>query len=191
MGPARLGFSAGELRKMIVVRTRLAVRGVLRFSRRWASRCSIDRSASAISGPLAWAMSRHMEYGLAPRRVISRRARPPMARTSGASPKRSSSMALKAVDRNWGRWLTQAQISSCLAARISMVRQPKRPPSPPLGGQGMSGELGEEPDRFVEEMRVGVRRAADFFARHGVSRKKAGLAGAAEERTAPRSRSPP
>ncbi len=43
--------------------------------------------------------------------------------------------------------------------------------------------MGKKPNRIFEQCRVGMRCAVDFFARHGMSGKKAGLAGAAEERT--------
>ena len=55
-------------------------------------------------------------------------------------------------------------------------------PGSPLRGQRMSGKLGKQPHGIGEELCIGMRGAAYFFARHGVPGEKACLAGAAEQR---------
>ena len=52
---------------------------------------------------LVRAMSRHMEKGLAPRRVISRRARPPTSLSSGASPTSSWKQRAEGGGRELGQ----------------------------------------------------------------------------------------
>ena len=54
-------------------------------------------------------------------------------------------------------------------------------PVSPFWRQGMAGKFGEQPHSVGEELSVGVGGAAYFFACHGVSGKKAGLAGGAEK----------
>src|ERR1700722_1135044 len=112
------------LRKRFALANSSRSSGVFRFSRRCPSRCSSASSVSASGLVLLSATSRHMLYGLAPRRVISRSARPPMARMSAASPNSSSSNALMAVDTICGRWLTHAQRTSCRSASRSIVLLP-------------------------------------------------------------------
>src|SRR5580704_526739 len=55
-------------------------------------------------------------------------------------------------------------------------------PSPPFGGQGMTGKLSEQPYSLIEELPVGVGGSAYFLPSHGMPGEKTGLAGAAEER---------
>ena len=166
--------------------------GVRRFSRIWARRCSRASSAAAMASVLVWAMSRHIEKGLAPRRVISRRARPPTSFSSGASPTSSSSSALSAVAANCGRWLTHATSSSWRCGSRSMRSRTHRnnPLAPvPRKRRGLLRPLPrrnirEEPHRAAKKIRIAQFCAAALFPRHRMTRQKSRALRRIEQRSA-------
>ncbi len=131
--------------------------------------------ARAIGSAFVSATSRHMLYGLAPSRVVSRSARPPIACTAGSSANVSSSSAASAVDSICGRWLTHAHTSSCRAGSISITRAPNRSTSPiqlPLDVASPILCGREEPCGSAEQVALGERSAAGLFAGHRVPRQK-------------------
>ncbi len=106
-----------------------------------------------------------------------------MARRSGASPKRSSSIALKAVEEKLGEMADPgADLIVAGGLNVHGAAAKALDPALPFCSQRVGGKLGEEPYRVGEELGIGMRGATHFLAGHGVSGEKAGLAGAAKER---------
>ena len=98
----------------------------------------------------------------------------------GSAPKVSSSSAASAVESICGRWLTQAQISSCRAGSRSMVRAPNfatHSRHSVSSAKELTPAGREEPHRVLEERRFGERRAAGLLARHGMAGQEARRAG--------------
>ena len=128
----------------------------------------------AMASELVWAMSRHMEKGLAPRRVISRRARPPMGSRSALAANSSSSKAhMRGGDEL--REVADPGAEDVVAGGIDVddaaaeARDPGAPvvrrPATATPSPGFR-MVSEEPDRAIEERGIGIFSAADFFACH-------------------------
>src|SRR5438046_1613252 len=97
---------------------------VSRFSRMCASFCSSFSSASPTFFLFVSTTSRHIPYGLAEMRVISRNARPPASRRDTSSPNSSTRDAANPVVSICGKWLIQPQMRSCSATSIVSISAP-------------------------------------------------------------------